>query len=407
MNNRYLQFTQSATLWLIVFACISINLPTTFMSISVALIMTFWTISGKYNIKYNRIIQNPGSIAALILFLLYAVGVLYSSAPLDESLHSLMKYQKLLFIPLVISILTIDKFRIYAVNGFLFCTVFVLAISYLKWLELFPHTDIDQGYSVFRGRIAGSIFMAYGMYLMLYQTKKHTNWLRYAWLFASILASINILFLVNGRTGQVLLIALLAWFTFEVWGLKTIKYWLAIIILGGVLYQNTPNLSESRLTSIGQEIKNHNGTEQYTSAGLRLEFYKNTFTLIKQHPIFGGGTGSLKSEYRPLAIKQNLLMVDVPNPHNQFLLTTQDLGIVGLLTLLTFWLVHWRMSYKLPNHFYGYALRGLIITISIGSLFNSLLFDAGEGKFYCILAGVLLSSYLPNKNSHKNILRNE
>jgi len=40
------------------------------------------------------------------------------------------------------------------------------------------------------------------------------------------------------------------------------------------------------------------------------------------------------------------------------------------------------------NSFYA---KGLILTISIGSLFNSLLLDATEGKFYCILIGVLLS----------------
>jgi len=42
--------------------------------------------------------------------------------------------------------------------------------------------------------------------------------------------------------------------------------------------------------------------------------------------------------------------------------------------------------------------KGLIMTITIGSLFNSLLLDATEGKFYCIFLGLILSGYLNHKS---------
>jgi len=43
--------------------------------------------------------------------------------------------------------------------------------------------------------------------------------------------------------------------------------------------------------------------------------------------------------------------------------------------------------------------KGLIILIFVGSLFNSLLLDATEGKFYCLLIGLLLSGYGGKKPS--------
>lgn len=392
MTTNYLKFTNLATIWLIIFACVAINLPTAFMSVANTLIIAFWIISGNYRSKINIIKQNPGAISALALLLIYIVGVFYSNATLEESIRSLLKYQKLILIPLIISTLTEEKFQKYALNGFLISTLIVLAISYLKWLGLYPHTDTGQGYSVFKGRIAGSIIMSFGMYLMMFQASNTLGIKRYFWITLSVLAAINISLLVNGRTGQLLMLALIAWFTIEIWGWKSVRYWIGILILGAFLHQSSLSLPESRLTNIKQEIENHKN-DQHTSAGLRIEYYTNTFTLIKNHPIFGGGTGSFEYEYPILAEQLNLQEKNIRNPHNQFLLTTQELGITGLLFLIYFWLIHWKTSYRLTSSFPRYALRGLILTIFIGSFFNSLLFDASEGKFYCILAGVFLSNY--------------
>jgi hypothetical protein len=45
-----------------------------------------------------------------------------------------------------------------------------------------------------------------------------------------------------------------------------------------------------------------------------------------------------------------------------------------------------------------YYLRGIVFTFALGCLFNSFLLDATEGRFYCLIAGVLLSLYPANKN---------
>lgn len=391
MVTNYLKFTHLATVWLIIFACFAINLPTAFMSVANSLIIAFWIISGNYRSKINIIKQNPGAISALALLLIYIVGVFYSNATLEESIRSLLKYQKLILIPLTISTLTEEKFQKYALNGFLISTLIVLAISYLKWLGLYPHTDTGQGYSVFKGRIAGSIIMSFGMYLMMLQASNTLGIKKYFWIALSVLAAINISLLVNGRTGQLIMLALIAWFTIEIWSWKSVRYCVGILILGVVIHQSSLLLPQSRFTNIKQEIENHKN-DQHTSAGLRIEYYTNTFTLIKSHPIFGGGTGSFEHEYTILAEQLNLQEKNIRNPHNQFLLTTQELGITGLLFLIYFWLIHWKTSYRLTSS-PQCALRGLIVTIFIGSFFNSLLFDASEGKFYCILAGVLLSTY--------------
>ena len=402
MKAKYLEVTQNITLWLIIFACFSIALPTALMSISTVAFMIFWLISGDYKIKYVRIIHNPAALMALVLFAFYIIGVFYSSAEWHERLTYLEKYQKLMFVPLIIGVMKTDKIRQYALNVFLFSMIFVLLVSYLKWLGWIAHYDLDQGYYVFKGRIAHSIFMAFALYLMMYKSLNTVGILRAIWVALSLLAVFNIMILVNGRTGQIIMITLIVWFAFEIWGLKSIKYWLGLVGIALILSQTLPSgVVHSRLFNTQQELAEHQSNGVQTSAGQRMEMYKNTLSLIKQHPILGGGTGSIVNEYAELA-KNNHLTLSTTNPHNQFLLTTQELGGLGLVTLVLMWILTWKNSYHLSSMESGIFLRGLIITMVIGSLFNSLLLDGGEGKFYCLLAGVFLSAYKPIRREGTN-----
>ena len=141
-----------------------------------------------------------------------------------------------------------------------------------------------------------------------------------------------------------------------------------------------------------------------SSAGQRIEMYGNTLRLIKYHPFFGGGTGSIEGEYTNL-IKDDpsVYIRKVTNPHNQYLMTTQELGLLGLFMLVLFWGIHWTSSYQLEHEEHGYFLRALIASTALGSLFNSLLLDGGDGRMYCILAGVLLSSYKPKASTFRSV----
>jgi O-antigen ligase len=361
------------------------------------LFVIIWVISGNYEDKFKLILNHPAALISIALFCLYGLGMLYSSAPWNIRLSWWMKYHKLLYIPMLISILRIDKYRQLGLHAFLAGMLLVLFISYLKWMGIIAHNDIGQGYFVFKGRIAHNIFMAFTMYLMLNIALQTTNFKRWIWIILSILAAFNILFLVNGRTGQIIMFVLIMWFCWESWGLRSIKWLLAICVISFAIYHTLPSISSSRLLEIKQEITNHRLHGAQTSSGQRLEMYENTVILITQHPLFGGGTGSLESEYAALTKNNKMALLHVTNPHNEFLLTTQELGISGLSMLILMWILHWKATYQLSPARDRLALRGLILTITIGSLFNSLLLDSGEGQFYCVLAGFLLSSYNDNR----------
>ncbi|MBC7696908.1 MAG: O-antigen ligase family protein [Bacteroidia bacterium] len=390
-------------IFLAIFSCFSIALPTAFMSIAMGLFVLVWLISGNYVEKIKLIFRNPVAIIAIALFCLYGIGMFYSNAPWGMRFNWWLKYHKLLYIPLIISVLTNKINRDYAIQAFIGGMLMVLIISYLKWLSIVPHTDIGQGYFVFKGRIAHNILMAFAVYLMLkltVQTAKPYCWI---WAIATILGILNIFILVNGRTGQIILLVLCFWFCWEIWQKKSIKYLLAGTVALVIIFFVVPKANDFRLMQITQEIANHKPNEAQTSSGTRLEFYTNSLTLIKRNPLFGAGTGSFEFEYKQLAETQKTLATYVPNPHNEFLLTWQELGLLGLFLLIILFASQWKASYfilKDSKHSMveGYALRGLILTMTVGCLFNSLLLDAGEGKFYCVLSGVLLSAYQRSKH---------
>jgi O-antigen ligase len=371
------------------------------MSVSTGLLLICWLLSGSYKDKLDIAKKNPAVLVSALLLCLYGIGTFYSSADMEHANDIFLKYNKLLLIPIVVTALTSEKIRVYAINAFLICSIIVLIISYLKLLGLYPHNDIGQGYIVFKNRIAGSIIMSFAMYWMLLRAKFTKGAHRIVWIALSLLAVGNVVFLVNGRTGVITLLTLAILFCYDLCGKSSLKYIVAILLVGSLTIYIAPNVYSSRLTTIKNEIYADAGHAASTSAGLRLEFYRNTIKMISHHPIFGGGTGSFKNEYTALANSQGLITKDVTNPHNQFLLTTQDLGMLGLVTLIAFWLIPWRLSYRLNPPEHGKALRGLVITIAIGSLFNSLLLDASEGKFYCLMAGILLSGYAPKESQTK------
>ena len=395
-KSNYLSITQNIMMGLILLSCISIWLPIAFISVFMSLFMIVWLISGNYADKFARIKQNPAAISATALVALYAVGISYSSTSSHAAFTFGAKYHKLLFIPMIASVLYDDKLRKLALNMFLGASLIILVLSYLNWFGV-PMPEYHQGTQgnvIFKGRIAHNIFMSFAMYLMFQYAIKSDGYKKIAWLTLCLLVVFNILYLVNGRTGQITMLILAFWFCWETWQLKSLKYLVMLIVLSLGIHTIYPNFPSSRL--VHTDIEMSKGAS--SSAGQRVEMYKNTLNLISQHPIFGGGTGSLEHDYKLLAESEHLTMVKVTNPHNQYLLTMQELGIVGLIFLLWMWLMHWCASYRLSSHYEGYVLRGLVITITIGSLFNSLILDASEGQFYCVLVGVLLSGYLPKLN---------
>ncbi len=380
IKNNFATYPKLLALWMLIAASFSINLPIAFGSFSLGLFLLFWAISGDYKNKLAAILGNPGALVALMFFCLYGIGITYSSASLQDSVHYFLKHAKLLVIPLSIAIVTTDRYRDYVINAFLISLIGYLMVSYLNFMGFLDLGVMRHG-----------TYLAPGAYIMLYNARRKSGQLRVVWAVLAVLTIFNILFVADVRTGIVTVFALLFMFLIETFGFrKGSAYWLVAVFLTFLVFKNLPsNTPNLRVLHVQEEVKTN-----ISSAGERIEMYRHTLMLIKRHPFFGGGTGSIEGEYANLIKDETSVYIrKVTNPHNQYIMTAQDLGLFGLFILVFFWVIHWKQSHHLKDSRYGSLLRAFIVSIALGSVFNSLLLDSGDGRMYCIFAGVLLSAY--------------
>ena len=76
------------------------------------------------------------------------------------------------------------------------------------------------------------------------------------------------------------------------------------------------------------------------------------------------------------------------HPHNQFLMTAAEMGIVGVAELLAVFIWLWRSAVRIPDLLRRELARGLVLTFVIGCLFNSLLIDHTEALFFVWMAAL-------------------
>jgi O-antigen ligase len=385
----------------LLFAIFSIHLPTVFMDGALILLFLFWALSGDYSFRMNLIASNVGALSALLLFILFGMSVLYASVPFYESVAGWFKYHGLLFIPIVVTMLQKKSERNLAMLTYILGALMVVLLSFGKWLDLVPmdfvrHDAGPGNFIVFRHSISQSIFIAFAIYLMMMKAKSNNGLMRALWVVAYSLSLGDILFLVDSRSAQIAMGLMIVFFLCTHWKRTYIKYLVGFAFLGIVTtYVFSPHM---RLMDIENEINSAKIEHKITSSGQRLELWANTWTLIKRHPILGGGTGSFVHEYSTFVPKENIVTVlDYKNVHNQYLLTLQEVGLVGLALFLTFFFCQWKAATMIRKTFEREAFQGLIITFIITSFFNCM-FWGGEAKCYYLLAGVLLSAHAAKKN---------
>jgi O-antigen ligase len=390
--------------FLIIFSAFAVSLPTAWLSISLSLLLIFWIISGNYALKIKKMYSNPVAMASLFLFGAYLISFFYSSANLHMKTTFLLKYAKLLLIPLVISISPSKKIVNYSLNAFLLGAAVLLIISYFKWLGIFPINmrihdiaDIAQGYTAFKNRIAHNIIMAFALFLSLEKFAASNAAAKWAWLTFAFFAFFNIMYLVNGRTGQLISLCLLLFFIYKQHWLKKFFMSILIILIPTLIFSGRiSSLVPERLLHTSEEVKvfsSNNGT----SAGGRIEMYKNTIQLALKSPMYGYGVGALKEEYAKYSQERDIVIKNVPNPHNQFILSFFELGALGLVFFFNLFYQMQRVgSIQSLKHIQG-PIIALSVTFITGSLFNSLLLDATEGRFFCLFTGLLFSAFVLKK----------
>jgi len=352
--------------------------------------------------------SHPVAQAASLLFAALVLGCVYSDATQHEQFAMLVKYLDLLFIPLFLVILRDEVWRERAELAFLGSMALTAAVSWgVGLFGLSAGVCVWSGCSadnpsIFMDHIAQNMMMAFAAYLLALRARMAIR-SRARWMYVSmaLLTGLNVIFMVPGRTGYLVLVVLISYFvwqtalqrlqqhgqTFTLWKKNAM---LAVALLAGwsLLYQLSPRLHD-RMVLVAEEASALKGEGNNTSIALRLEFYRNSLHLAEEHPLFGVGTAGFAEAYRQYVAGST--SIATINPHNEFLHLTVQLGLVGLSLFCFFLYSYWHMAHRYTlDHAREGGVALMLMLVLVGML-NTPLMDHSEGLFFALMSALRFS----------------
>lgn len=360
--------------------------PTALVNVALFLLLVAYCIGGGYRDKWRRVRNNPVAVASLSLFGLLAAGISYSSASLPTSFAVLNQYRELLLLPLAISVFNEERWRRRAYNAFIAAILVALAVSFAMRLEWLQPGAAGQEWVPFKSRIAYGFFLALAAYLMAHHLLRSRVFRQQLfWGAAVSLTLFNLTFMVSGRTGHIIFAALVLLLLYQYRaGLR--KYWPGLLAAFAVA--TAVLLASPAIRDRANDIDLAASNPEQSSIGQRLIMWQTASRIIADHPVLGSGTGSFAGEYTKKSYDHP--SIQTGNPHNEYLLIVAQLGVVGLGGFLLLLYRQMRESVALAQP-YRFAAQGLVVAMAVGCLFNSFLYDHGEGHFFAIYAGMLFS----------------
>ncbi len=385
MKENKKQFFLTSALFCAAATCFVIPFSSSLLSFFSILTIFFWLVSGRITQIPAITKENPVALTSLLLFILFLLGIAYSSSDIGYSLEILKKYREVIYIPILLSLFSgtgkaIDRCE----RSFIAGCIFLLIISYLMFFSIIP---LEKYGNSLIHHITHSYFMAILAFFSLHKAMFNRKYLVF-WLFIFLAATGNIFYVAPGRTGMLVFLVLMILFfvqrlKFSYMVLCIIAF--AIAVTG--IFFTSENFS-SRSKDAFQDIIEYEYGSATTSQGMRLDWWITGLKLIQEKPVLGHGTGSYKKEHARKIKGTRIKKTD--NPHNEYLFISIQLGLVGLILYLSIFVAQFFYSMKdtIPER---YLHQGVIIAMLTGCLMNSFLFDSHQGHFWAFLTAVYCS----------------
>lgn len=384
--------------WGVIGMAASMPISRAVFNLSALTMIVGWLLSGDFRSKLMAIRSDRSAVAAIVLFLVGALSLAWVRPITTDHWSQLLAYSRLLYIPMIITLVTTAQWQRRAWTALLAGMLLTLTAYLLDiWFEV-PGTGSygthTAGQGVFYHHIAqGMMFSflgAYGLHRALQGDS--LVYRRVFWLVVALSTLAGLITVGLSRTGQLSVLAayLLVVLThlpkrLRLWGLALIAALSVVLVLGSARMQERFSLAVKETSSFEQD-------GEHTSVGARLKAWQFSVQLFEQSPWIGHGIGS----YRPLAhqhfAKSPICTLGVcEQPHNQFILTAVESGLLGLLALAAF-LVAPLFNRAKPDSPAALLTLPFLAIFVITAFFDSSLQIQAQSFFTVITLGLLTVS---------------
>ena len=361
-------------------------------------------------------VKNKFLFYCFILFFVWQViGMVYSEHD-QEGIRNITLRLPLFLLPLILVIpdVTIKQktntlLKIFAVSTFLYviaCMVYAsfrsLEINNGNWI-INPHPDeypwlnffYGPDFAIFQHPSYLSMYILLSVFIAceaLFE-KRNSKLIKWFWILVSLVLIVSV-YLLSSRAAIIAsVITIPCYFIIKLVTGKIKKIWWIGVCLGATILFITL-LSNPRL----QLLINKSSDQELINKALkesRISIWNASFNLIKENFLLGVGTGDiqyeLNEEYKRMG-KRDLYKDNELNAHNQFIETSAENGLIGLLLLLSVFGLMFGIAVTNGNILY----LMFILIIFISFLFETMLNRLAGLAFFSVFSFLLL--YVDNKN---------
>jgi O-antigen ligase len=386
------------------------------MYAGLGLFLLAWIFSGDWQNKVARIKSSALLWPVIGLSLITVVISLIYTRPVGEFATAFSHYQTYWFLFPMLSVGS-GAWQQKAVRNFFIGAVIAASLFYLNSLGVLPDIKLFRSYVVYEGNksILLGLLMAIAAAWMLHEWRLHKNFTLWRAL-SFVYVVIALVLCTKSRTASllfVLLCGLLVFrnFSFRWWQMGAVASLLLISVFSisrvaqlpapatclakemhDVYKMSGAQVLLNRGICTVHQVRDFGQAKQVSEDGMRLELYMNTWQMITQSPWTGHGIGNWLSMYQQKA--QGQISEKMTTPHNDYLLYWFELGITGLLALLTMWGMQLRIARKMVAGVHSdraMLLAMLTIGMMFAACFNAILRDGVFAFAMLILLAIPLA----------------
>jgi hypothetical protein len=337
----------------------------------------------------------------LAAFVWFALSALWTEAYPGEVSPVYFGHARLIWLLAVLYLLKTTSHAWKTLSWLVIGQLFVVLASWLMWLGVplgwlstsdYPASDGILFTSTLEQPIMSTllaVLLWHGRQTWVARLGRYGRPLVYA---ALLLTVTNVLFIMIGRTGYLVMMVFLGLSAL----LSTPPRWrwsavLASVLLVALAFVVSPKLQEG-FQKIQRDLTLYQQGTIDTSPGLRLDFWRAAVEGIAERPWIGHGVGSYSRVY---AEHGGFVKKTLRDPHQQYLFWWVEGGIVAVALLLGWMASLVKSALGLPRST-GHALLCTTAIIATMGLTTCPLFGAGMGEHLFVLLAALLATREPN-----------